>query len=400
MLNTEKKGKKRGRKPKIKTDEEQQKVLKKRGRKPMTKFNIEKNMESYETIAQQINNNIIKIPIEYLEEENNEIGNFEIFNDISKTKSIDDINNKYNAECEFYEKSKEFEQTVKSLLYDYFNNKNDSNNKDKYVNVLKSLIDNIDNIELDNEEDINNNHNLEYNNYKVNNDYFYYQQKKTELFNDLNDDNMKQIEILINKKYRHTKYISLMKTIVDYVDTNKEWVKKTDIACHNCCHEFDFVPWGVPVSYKNDKFNLTGIFCTPNCAMSYLLDNEKDQHLLHERISLLNFMHYLVFKNDDNITPAPNRIILKKFGGPLNIDEYRYLTLKNNKNYDIILPPCNVIAPIVEETKKLTDQYNYFIPKDKTKIKKTNAELKIKRRSTKPTNINPNSIFNLINQNN
>ena len=400
------------------------KKQKKRGRKPKNKFNVDTNFEEYNTLAAANTNHIIKIPINCLEEAETNHTLFEnvppvleAFNEPTEEKY------EYSANCDFYNKEKEFRQSLLELINRYLLDNSTSLNtslkttnklkKGKYISILESVLDDIKNLETFNDyeeynnDNINslipdtknnfvafdnninnniNNHNLV--STELNNDY--YKNKKDEIFTELNNTNLSQIEILINKKYRHTKQISLLNDICHNVDNGK-WLDKTDILCFWCCHNFDTTPWGLPVKYENNEFTLTGIYCSPNCAMAHLLNIESNNNNLWERIVLLNLLHHKIYETDENIVPAPDKVCLRAFGGPFNIDEYRYLTIENKKNYTITFPPCNIMAPVLEETKKLTNQENYFIPVDMNKVNKINAELKIKRRKTKH---HTNSLFN------
>jgi hypothetical protein len=208
---------------------------------------------------------------------------------------------------------------------------------------------------------------------------------------------MTQVEILLEKKYKHTKQISLLSNIcVD--DGGNTWTAKTQCACYWDCHCFDHQPWGIPTKYNylTGQFTMFGNFCSPNCAMSYLLTYETNTSALWEKISLLNLLYYKVYENDDNIIPAPDKICIKLFGGPFDINEFRALTLKNNKIYNINFPPCNIITPVLEETKKVYNQESYFIPNDKKKHNKIQTELKIKR--TRPITTNKNTIDSMLNK--
>lgn len=220
-----------------------------------------------------------------------------------------------------------------------------------------------------------------------------------ELLNDIVETNNKkqltQVEILLEKKYKHTKQIGLLTNICIGQDDSK-WIDKTNLACFWDCHCFDHQPWGVPTkfNYLTGKFTLFGVFCSPNCAMSYLLTYETNTNTLWERVSLLNLLYYKIYETDENIIPAPDKICLKLFGGPLDIHEFRALTIKNNKIYNINFPPCNVITPVLEETKKVFNQDSYFIPNDKKKQNKIQTELKIKR--TRSVTSNKNTLDSLI----
>jgi hypothetical protein len=225
----------------------------------------------------------------------------------------------------------------------------------------------------------------------------FYQNKVNDMLSDIiepaNKKQLTQVEILLEKKYKHTKQLALLSTLCVSQNDNK-WLSSTNIACFWDCHCFDHQPWGIPIKFDvhSNKFTLFGIFCSPNCALSYLLSNESSS--LWERISLLNLLNYKVYENDENIIPAPDKMCLKLFGGPLDICEFRALTLKNNKVFNINFPPCNIITPVLEETKKICNQDTYFIPNDKKKQNKIQTELKIKR--TRSIYSNKNTLDSLL----
>jgi len=218
----------------------------------------------------------------------------------------------------------------------------------------------------------------------INDNLDYYQNKINDLLSDIDDSSTKkqmtQIEILLNKKYKQTKQIDLLHSICMACDGNK-WLQNTSVACFWCCHGFDHTPWGITTKYDSATgvFVLSGIFCSPNCALAHLLEYEHNNMLLWEKVSLLNLLHYKIYMTDENLVPAPDKLCLKMFGGPLVVDEFRALTIKNNKNYYVNFPPCNIVSPVLEETKKIFNQDSFFIPIDKKRINRIQTELKIKR---------------------
>lgn len=226
----------------------------------------------------------------------------------------------------------------------------------------------------------------------------YYQNKINDLLSDLDDGASKkrltQIEILLNKKYKTAKQIDLLHNLaISYEGT--KWPQTSNICCFWCCHNFDNTPWGIPIKYVADTgiFTMYGIFCSPNCVLAHLLKHESNNVALWEQVSLLNLLHYKIYETDENIIPAPNNICLRMFGGPLNIQEFRALTLKNDKKYNVNFPPCVIITPVLEETKKVFNQDSYYIPIDKKRINKIQTELKIKRTN----NVYKNSLENVMN---
>lgn len=259
---------------------------------------------------------------------------------------------------------------------------------------------------------------------------------------------MTQIEILLHKKYNQTKQIELMYSMCQYVNTTEQWPKSCTCACLWDSHEFTHMPWGIPESYdiETKKFSLSGVFCSPNCALAYLIQEERNTGAMWEKISLLNLLYHKVYQgtsllkssahtNDgnninktseyidsieselkaideisgltqlekrnrkkmikhrakvsdqsihtkwgtENLVPAPDKITLRKFGGPLTIEQFRCLTINNDKQYKIVFPPCAFVAPVLEETKKVFMQESNFTPIDKNYITRIEKELKMKR---------------------
>ena len=56
-----------------------------------------------------------------------------------------------------------------------------------------------------------------------------------------------------------------MKQFID----NKDWLYHTDVCCWWCCHEFQTVPLGLPLKYKDNKYLIKGVFCTFGCMLAY-----------------------------------------------------------------------------------------------------------------------------------
>jgi len=140
----------------------------------------------------------------------------------------------------------------------------------------------------------------------------------------------------------------------------------TDIKCYWCKHNFDWKPIGCPIKYVNtvieksyvshitkdkyymrenilksklkyvlnqknfeitafpfDHYLTDGIFCSFNCTLAFIKDNNHDI-FYKESHSLLHCLYYdLVGKKITKIIPSPHWRLLKDFGGPFDIEEYR-----------------------------------------------------------------------------
>jgi len=108
-------------------------------------------------------------------------------------------------------------------------------------------------------------------------------------------------------------------------------------VCWNCCHCFHNDIVGLPIKYNNNIFSVIGDFCSLECAARYAYDNYKDD--IHELFNLINLYNNIKYNKIDKIKMAQPKLTLKKFGGNLDINEYR----KNKDYYDVNLP---IIIPV------------------------------------------------------
>lgn len=102
-----------------------------------------------------------------------------------------------------------------------------------------------------------------------------------------------------------------------------KWPKSTDLACLHCCECFSNSP--IPSVRRYDElknlYYVYGIFCSVNCAKSYLIEHE----VAISTMRLLYFNHMIrnVYNIHEAVKPAPPRIRLKRFGGDLTIEQFR-----------------------------------------------------------------------------
>ena len=83
--------------------------------------------------------------------------------------------------------------------------------------------------------------------------------------------------------------------------------------------------------YNNSVFYTIGDFCSLECSTRYAYEN----YDIYEIIPIINLYNNIVLNRIDKINMAPNRMTLKKFGGPVSIEQYR-----NNVNnlYNVNIP--------------------------------------------------------------
>ena len=117
-------------------------------------------------------------------------------------------------------------------------------------------------------------------------------------------------------------------------------------ACFWCTYSFKTSPIYIPTKYCNNKYTVYGNFCTPQCAVAYLFNEDIDSTIKYNRYSLLNSIYRDIYTYNKNIVPAPKPFyLLNKFFGTLSIDEYRELLAKNKETIQIIDKPLSNVFP-------------------------------------------------------
>jgi hypothetical protein len=105
------------------------------------------------------------------------------------------------------------------------------------------------------------------------------------------------------------------------------WPEKSDFACMHDCEKFDTVPIFVPQQYdfKTGKFSeFWGNFCSMGCARQYIHENFGGSNAGQLQLLYLSILEQQLFGKDTEMEhPSEPRIRLKKFGGDLELEEYR-----------------------------------------------------------------------------
>ncbi len=108
-------------------------------------------------------------------------------------------------------------------------------------------------------------------------------------------------------------------------DTKEVWPKNTDILCWWCCHNFDTCPIPCPIEYDNIRchYKVTGIFCSWSCAAAWSIKEHSSITLLYQMKDELGVYEKECEKECEDIVIAPDKRVLKNFGGYMNIKEFR-----------------------------------------------------------------------------
>jgi len=115
--------------------------------------------------------------------------------------------------------------------------------------------------------------------------------------------------------------------------------ERTDIACFWCTHEFENKPCFLPTKEESGVYHIYGNFCSPQCALSYLLEEHLDSHVRWERMALLHRIYRPQGKPGCRLYPSPPRESLKKFGGVYTYEQFRRVVSDNKVRVDIQIPP-------------------------------------------------------------
>jgi len=176
----------------------------------------------------------------------------------------------------------------------------------------------------------------------------------------------------------------LLKSILDKF-TGPTYSPQT--ACFWCCHTFAWVNTVLPLSYDAYKnlYTCEGHFCSPECALAY---NYAEPHVSDSikwnRHALIGYLYRELY-TERLLSPAPPRTLLRMFGGPLDIEQYRdYLTTDNN----IVLsasPPIRLVFPSMNVQGPLRDIKKY-VSLSNDAVEKASEQLRLKR--SKPVNSN------------
>lgn len=185
---------------------------------------------------------------------------------------------------------------------------------------------------------------------------------KTTRITDIINDTEHSISFLDENKKNYNTCVTMLEVM-----QNQRLPMSTDLHCYWCRHSFTTRPIGCPIKYVNstieksylshitkDRYymreNLTkqkmdavmnqqipnitispiennyyltdGVFCSFNCALSFVKDNNDDL-FYKDSYSLLHSMYHDFTSAYSKIVPAPHWRLLKTYGGQLTIEEFR-----------------------------------------------------------------------------
>lgn len=176
----------------------------------------------------------------------------------------------------------------------------------------------------------------------------------------------------------------LLKSVLDKVVADRY---SAQTCCFWCCHKFHWTPVYSPISYDAYKNTYTceGHFCSPECALAYIYnDNRISDSTKWNRHSLLRFLYSDLYK-DRTLSPAPPKTLLRMFGGPLDIEQYREYMFNENHIVLSELYPIRLLFPSMNVQAPLRDIKKY-VSLSTDVVEKASEQLRLKR--SKPVNVN------------
>lgn len=176
----------------------------------------------------------------------------------------------------------------------------------------------------------------------------------------------------------------LLKSVLDKVVADRY---SSQTCCFWCCHTFHWTSVYNPISYDAYKNTYTcdGYFCSPECALAHTYDDSRlSDSTKWNRHSLLRSLYSEIYK-ERTLSPAPPKSLLRMFGGPLDIEQYREYVF--NENYIVLseLYPIRLMFPSMNVQAPLRDIRKYVSLSSDT-VEKASEQLRLKR--SKPVNVN------------
>ena len=156
-------------------------------------------------------------------------------------------------------------------------------------------------------------------------------------------------------------------------------------SCFWCCHTFVGPQFSLPLSYDTYKnfYICKGNFCSPECALAYLYaDYTISDSTRWNKHVLLNTLYAPLYT--ESVSPAPPRSLLRMFGGPLDIKQYRSYFAVNDLIHESF-PPIKLVFPVMAIQGPLRD-IKKVVSLSSEVIEKASESLRLKR--SKPVNLN------------
>ncbi len=146
-------------------------------------------------------------------------------------------------------------------------------------------------------------------------------------------------------------------------------------SCFWCTYKFDNPSIFIPKHYLKDTYHVYGCFCSPECSVAYLMNENLDSSTKFERYYLLNNVYGSIYNYTKSIKPAPDpHYTLDKFCGNLSIQEYRAM-LGNDRLYIVVDKPLTRVMPELHQANEDHIINNKMIPSNQNMVRSSKRVL-------------------------
>jgi len=166
--------------------------------------------------------------------------------------------------------------------------------------------------------------------------------------------------------------ISKIQNITEYRD---------DTVCFNDCHVFCGKAFCIPTHYESytNTYSGEGNFCSPECCLTYIYNDSKlTESEKWYRHSLVESVYGKLYSAGGNLHPAPDRRVLRMFGGNLDIQQYRELIRHSTKPLQLSMSPIRLYMPSVNTQVSARDVKSYVSLTAET-VQKASQQLRLRR---------------------
>ena len=141
-------------------------------------------------------------------------------------------------------------------------------------------------------------------------------------------------------------------------------------ACFWDTCDFETPTIYIPSCIINNSYQVYGCFCSPECAVAYLMNESIDTSTKFERYHLINSLYGKIYNYKKSIKPAPNPYyLLNKYYGNLSIQEYRKLFKSEQMIYIVNKPLTHILPELYEDNNDFLVN-SKVIPTNNLKLKK------------------------------
>lgn len=157
---------------------------------------------------------------------------------------------------------------------------------------------------------------------------------------------------------------------------------REDTVCFNDCHTFCGRAFAIPTHYESytNTYSGEGNFCSPECCLTYIYNDSKlTESEKWYRHSLVESVYGKLYPSGGlTLHPAPDRRVLRMFGGNLDIQQYRELIRHSTKPLQLSMAPIRLYMPSVNTQVSARDVKSYVSLTAET-VQKASQQLRLRR---------------------